>query len=102
MITPMFSNLLPRYIDSNWYQLDKATDEDAILAALEKEHENTINEIIQKDTDQSSTNQEQFEEEEDANDDDSEAIESDDEDDEMMEEGDQDPWVLFFCFNYYS
>ena len=84
MVTPIFSNLLPRYIDSNWYQLDKAMDEDAILTALEKEHQNAINEIVQKDCGTSSANQEQFdeEEEEDNNDDDESVIESEDDDDD--------------------
>ena len=67
MVTPLFSNLSPRYIDSNWYQLDRAMDEDAILTALEKEHQNAINELIQKDCGTSSANQtggDQYEEEE--------------------------------------
>lgn len=94
MITPLFSSLLPRYIDNNWYQLDKALDEDAILTALEKEHQNAINELVQKDCGNSSTNQgDQFEEEEeDNNDDDESAMESeDDDDDEDM--GVEEPWV---------
>ena len=94
MVTPLFSNLTPRYIDNNWYQLDKALDEDAILTALEKEHQNAINELVQKDCGTSSANQggDQFEEEEEEdNNDDESVIESEDDDDEDM--GDNNPWV---------
>jgi len=92
MTTPLFPSLQPPVVDPNWFSCDKPVDEDAELAQLEKEHQNWIQEIAQKDCDLVPTGQidaatfEDEEEEDDDNDDDDEESESnDDDDDEEIE-----------------
>lgn len=91
MTTPLFPSLEPPVVDPNWFSCDKAIDEDAELAQLEKEHQNWINEISQKDSDLVPTGQveagfeEDEEEDDDPDDDDEESESNDDDDDEEIE-----------------
>ncbi|RWR99859.1 anaphase-promoting complex subunit 15-like protein [Dinothrombium tinctorium] len=90
MSTPFFPSLTPSYIDSNWFAVDKAIDEDTELTLLEKEHQNSITEISQRDSDlvpcgHVDSYDEEDDEDDDDNDDDDESESNDDDDDEEIE-----------------
>jgi protein HSPC020 homolog len=92
MVTPLFPSLNARFIDPNWFCVDKSVDEEAELTTLEKEHQNNINELQQKYNDLIPAGgpndhfEDDEEEEEDDNDDDDEDDESGTNDDDNDEE----------------
>lgn len=83
MATPQFPSLTPRYVDVNWFQVDRPIDEEAQLTAMEKEHSSMMTEIAHRDNDVVPAHGQDFEEEEDDDDDN-----EDDDDDESNEEDD--------------
>jgi hypothetical protein len=87
MVSPLFPSLTPRYIDSNWFQVDKPLDEEIVLSHMEKEHSSQLSEISSRDQDLVPTGQSghDFEEEEDDDDDN-----EDDDDDDDNEDDDDD------------
>lgn len=87
MVSPLFPSLTPRYVDSNWFQVDKPMDEEQELSQMEKEHCSQLSEISSRDNDVIPAGQTQHEfEEEDDDDDDNE----DDDDDDDNEDDDDD------------
>lgn len=51
MGSPLYPSLTPSYLDSAWFAVDKAVDEDAQLSALEKEHNSWLHDIQNRDHD---------------------------------------------------
>ena len=46
---PLFPSLVPRLVDPLWHKVDVAKNEDAELEKLEKEQENIIKNVKEKD-----------------------------------------------------
>ena len=86
MVSPLFPSLTPRYIDPNWFQVDRPMDEEVELSAMEKDHCSQLSEITSRDHDFIPTGQPSHEEEEEDDDDDNE----DDDDDDDNEDDDDD------------
>ena len=101
MVTPMFPSLMPKFVDSNWFSIDRPIDEDLLLTQMEKEHQQAINEIVQRDSDFIAPGHiEQYvedeEEEDDDNNDDEDSVvddEDDDDDEEMVMDDTGAHWV---------
>lgn len=105
MVTPMFPSLMPKFVDSNWFSIDRPIDEDQLLTQMEKEHQQAINEIVQRDSDyiapgnmEYNQEEEEEEEEEDDNNDDEDSVvgdEDDDDDEDMVmdDTGSHSHWV---------
>lgn len=86
MWTPLYPSLPLPVVDSNWFTVDKPIDEDAELTQLENQHQQSQNEINQRDSDLILTGQvDNFEDEEEEDDDN-----DDDDDDEESESNDDD------------
>ena len=90
MVSPLFPSLTPRYIDPNWFQVDKPMDEELELSLMEKEHNCQQQEIQTRDNDlmpgQTTHDFEEEEEDDDDNeDDDDDDDNEDDDDDEEIE-----------------
>ncbi|XP_054163481.1 anaphase-promoting complex subunit 15-like [Oppia nitens] len=88
MVTPLFPSMTPRYVDSNWFQVDKPMDEELELSIMEKEHNSQQQDIETRDSDliPSQPNSQEFEEEEEEDDDNEDDDDDDDNDDDDDEE----------------
>lgn len=86
MVSPLFPSMTPRYVDECWFNFEMPFDEDFALNTLEKEYQNLIQEIENRDQPNdvalpSSDNEDDEDEDEDNEDDDDEDDDDDDEDD---------------------
>ncbi|KAH9388731.1 hypothetical protein TYRP_008076 [Tyrophagus putrescentiae] len=94
MVSPLFPSLTPRYVDDCWFSFDTPFDEDLALSTLEKEYQNLIQEIENRDQPvdvalNNSDNDEDEDEDEDNEDDDDEDQSEDDDDEDDNEEDDE-------------
>ena len=98
MVSPLFPTMTPRYVDECWFNFEMPFDEDYALNALEKEYQNLIQEIENRDQPidvalPTSDNEDDDDDDEDNEDDDDD--EDDDEDDNEEEDEFEDDDVAF-------
>ncbi|XP_018580104.1 anaphase-promoting complex subunit 15 [Anoplophora glabripennis] len=93
MSIPLFPNLKPRLMHSSWFDVDQPCDDEDEVSQMEREHQNWLQMITQRNSDltpigkTASENMEEDEEEddEDDNDDDDESETHDEEEEDEIE-----------------